>query len=379
MIEVISNEEFPNENNEKNYQKGEQTSLDGAIMVNFGNNTQEELKEEDELIIERKRYYVSENVFKEAKDNHVKINLFNQSKKSDNYEAQETKDNHVEMKLFNSSKKEHNYEEQFSMSPLFLNTYVHQIKTENTKKAEKEELIEDKDYNKVEEGMIEEEDCSKVEEGMKEEYKMELDEETKNEEETKRIKKEKQKRNNQRKKTDRKFDPRDRHDLKRKRIKSNWYKHLIGNLNKKLKLAKIPRVFQKLPQCTVTNVSIEENHIMLNLTLREMLTKNFDYLHKKGKALKKNKSNYEHNMSVLNYLEDKNKMKIYNELNLGKILNMKMKEIYNEYLASDEFQKSIKNLINEKKQYAFIHYYIQIAKNFIEYYELKHKNNKKTV
>ena len=167
--------------------------------------------------------------------------------------------------------------------------------------------------------------------------------------------------------------PRERPDLKIKRIKNNWYKHLNKNLNKILKQAKIPMVFKKIPQCVVQDVSIKENHIMLNLTLREMLTKNFELLHKKGKALKKNKSNYDHNKSVFNYLEAKNKVKIYNKLNLGKILNMKMKEIYKEYLASDEFQKSIQKLISEKKQNAYIHYYIQTAKNFIEYYELKAK------
>ena len=88
-------------------------SQEQAIMVNFGNNSQEELKEEDELNSERKRYFVSEKAFIETKDNHFEIYIFGPSEKSDNYEAQ------------------------FSKPPLFFNTHSPQINTGKEKKRKK--------------------------------------------------------------------------------------------------------------------------------------------------------------------------------------------------------------------------------------------------
>ena len=50
---------------------------------------------------------------------------------------------------------------------------------------------------------------------------------------------------------------------------------------------------------------------------------------------------------------------------------MKMKDIYKEYLASDEFQKSIEELIAEGKYYEYIHNYIEVAKNVLRFYNIE--------
>ena len=153
-------------------------------------------------------------------------------------------------------------------------------------------------------------------------------------------------------------------------------KFLIINLNKKLRDANLYKKFKKLPQYEISNVSIKENKKMLCMTLREMLTTTFDYLPHKKEDLIKSKKGVEHNKQILNFLESEKNKEIYDQLNLETILNMKMEEIFQEYLLSKEFQDSIKKLKNKKQPYAFIHYYIKTSKNFIEYYESKPKNDK---
>ena len=48
-----------------------------------------------------------------------------------------------------------------------------------------------------------------------------------------------------------------------------------------------------------------------------------------------------------------------------------MKDLYNEYLASDEFQKSIEELRDEGNYFEYIKNYISAAKNFNKYYEVE--------
>ena len=61
------------------------------------------------------------------------------------------------------------------------------------------------------------------------------------------------------------------------------------------------------------------------------------------------------------------------------ILNMKMEDIYNEFFDSKEYQDLIKELIEQKNDYYYIHLFIKKNKNFVEYYknakEPTNKNN----
>ena len=68
-----------------------------------------------------------------------------------------------------------------------------------------------------------------------------------------------------------------------------------------------------------------------------------------------------------------------NDERLEFILNMKMEDIYNEFFDSKEYQDLIKELIEQKNDYYYIHLFIKKNKNFVEYYknakEPTNKNN----
>ena len=97
------------------------------------------------------------------------------------------------------------------------------------------------------------------------------------------------------------------------------------------------------------------------MTLRELI---LDESFKKSNNKKdKDSSNWDNNKKILDYLDStKDCAEIKN------ILEMKLKDIYNEYLKSDEFQKSIQELIQDGRYYDYIRNYIEVAKNFVDYY-----------
>ena len=171
-------------------------------------------------------------------------------------------------------------------------------------------------------------------------------------------------------------EKKERDDNKRKRIKSNFCKYLIIALNEILKLVDPYFYFENISQYEVTDVSIKENKKIWNFTLKEFLSyKVFENIpHTKLKNKKKeikreiererNKKEWEHNIKILNLLEEKGN-KIIDE-----ILKEKMKDIYKQYLVSEVFQKSIEELRGEGKYYDFIHDYLTLAKNLLKYYEV---------
>lgn len=167
-----------------------------------------------------------------------------------------------------------------------------------------------------------------------------------------------------------------RNDHKLKRIKSNYCHHLIKCVNKKLKLNNIHHQFKKIPQCQVIDVAKRENKKVLNFTLKEfLLYKAFEKIsHKKLKErdkeiereIKREKAKrlWKENGQVLDIL------KVIKNENVEEILNIKMKDIYKEYLSSYEFQKSIEELKAEEKNYDYIHDYLILAKNVLKYYKV---------
>ena len=156
-------------------------------------------------------------------------------------------------------------------------------------------------------------------------------------------------------------------DIMRKRIKSDWCSKILINLNERLKPLNLS--FCRLSQCEITNVEKEENNKILKMTLKEfILYRPFDiYPQKKGKK-DKDIANWKKNKELLEFLE--NNKDICIKFNLDNILNTSMKDIYNEYLISDEFQKSIEELKDEGNYYEYIKKYMNTAKNLVDYYSL---------
>lgn len=163
--------------------------------------------------------------------------------------------------------------------------------------------------------------------------------------------------------------PRKRGDMPdnmRKKINTDFYQNLTKFINSKLKDPEAQQKnlkFSNFPQCIVANVTKELNKKIMNMALKELILddsfKNFNQLKERDIT------NYENNKAVINYLENK----YCKDVNYNIIMKMKMKDIYNEYLKSDEFQKSIEELKESGKFYfEYIKNYIEVAKNVVDYY-----------
>ena len=145
----------------------------------------------------------------------------------------------------------------------------------------------------------------------------------------------------------------------RKKIKSRFLKSLKNAINQKLKNAGAKLVFTYLPQSFVCNLSKKKNKEVSNMTLKQIFAKNFCY----GKKRKADLAKYEHNLFVLQYLE--NCQEISEKSNFNIIKNMKYSEIFNEYLKSKEFGLQISTLKQEKEDDKYIKDYIVKAINLI--------------
>ena len=163
--------------------------------------------------------------------------------------------------------------------------------------------------------------------------------------------------------------PRKRGDMPdnmRKKINTDFFKNLAKFINSKLKDPEAQQKnlkFSNFPQCIVANVTKELNKKIMNMALKELILddsfKNFNQLKERDIT------NYENNKAVINYLENK----YCKDVNYNIIMKMKMKDIYNEYLKSDEFQKSIEELKESGKFYfEYIKNYIEVANNVVHYY-----------
>ena len=105
------------------------------------------------------------------------------------------------------------------------------------------------------------------------------------------------------------------------------------------------------------------NKSILDLTLKELLSKNFCY-NNKGKNA--DLQRYNHNLFVLKYLE-KNK-DICEKSNFNIIKDMKYSQVFNEYLISKEFEFEISTLLQQRENDKYIKNYIIEARNFLNYY-----------
>lgn len=152
----------------------------------------------------------------------------------------------------------------------------------------------------------------------------------------------------------------------RKKIKSRFFKILKNIINHKLKLAGSKEFFSNLSQAFISNISRDKNREVLDLTFKEIFSKNFCEDSKAKKAIESNIKKYKHNLNVLEYLE--NNQEIAEKSNYNIFKNMKFYQIFNEYLRSKEFEKEITSLKIGKENDKYIRNYIIKAGSFIEFY-----------
>ena len=151
----------------------------------------------------------------------------------------------------------------------------------------------------------------------------------------------------------------DNQDNIRRKIKRAFFNNaLINKLNDKLKKNGSLKYFMKFPQFFVCDGNRNNNKIILDMTLLEMFEKKELYSNENEEGLFK----YEHNLKMVQSEE------IMENEEFKKILNKTFRELYTEYINSDEFNIDEINRLQEKKMGdEYINRYKYLAKNFLEF------------
>ena len=169
----------------------------------------------------------------------------------------------------------------------------------------------------------------------------------------------------------------------RKKIKARFHKAIKNIINDNLKKAGSKHFFSFLPQIFISSIARETNHQVLNLNYRELLQKDFvsDIDETKYKNKNVDYLKYKNNLRVLEYL-DKNP-EICKNSGFDIISRMKYRDLLDEYFKSDEFDKAIYKLREEKEEEDYINEYINKAKNYVKFFSelpaklYSNKNKKK--
>ena len=153
---------------------------------------------------------------------------------------------------------------------------------------------------------------------------------------------------------------RDNRDNIRKKIKRGFFNNaLINKLNDKLKSIRSNKYFMKFPQNFVKDICQKRNKEIINLTLKEIFEKEELYKQENEKGLE----NYLHNLRVIQSEEIKE-----NE-EFKKILGKTFRELYEEYINSDEFKiGEIGRLKKHKMKDDYIKKYVYYSRELIEFF-----------
>jgi len=145
----------------------------------------------------------------------------------------------------------------------------------------------------------------------------------------------------------------------RKKIKRGFFNNaLVKKLNDKLKSIGSHNYFEKFPQYFASDVNQKRNKEILNMTLLEIFEKKELYIHENEKGL----LNYSHNLNVVQSEEVKE-----NE-ELKKIFNKSFRELYEEYVHSNEFNIDEISRLKKKNGDEYVKNYIYLAKHLIEFF-----------
>ena len=125
----------------------------------------------------------------------------------------------------------------------------------------------------------------------------------------------------------------------------------MENLNEILKLSGSISYFQKFPQILVTNAIKKKNQGIWNMTPTQIF-KNKEFYDANTKK------NYEHNLKVIA------NEKIQNNKKIISVLNLKLCDLYDKYLASNEYEGEIQRLKNKNYDNNYISKFMYLANSF---------------
>ena len=146
----------------------------------------------------------------------------------------------------------------------------------------------------------------------------------------------------------------------RTKLKRAFLNALIKLLNEKLRSIGSKKFLTKFPRVLTGDITKERNKDIVNMDLGEIFTNEKLYINKNENGLK----NFFHNSKIVQSKEIKENIKF------KKYLNMTFRELYEEYICSNEF---LKDEINHLKQKGmgdkYIIRYKFMAKGLIEFFD----------
>ena len=152
----------------------------------------------------------------------------------------------------------------------------------------------------------------------------------------------------------------DNQDNIRKKVRRGFFNNaLIDKLNKKLFNYGSKKFFEKFPQKFVSDIDKKRNKKIFSMSLRDIFMKYELYI----RDIKNSLYNYYNNDKLLEIKE------IIEIREIKNILNKTIRELYMEYLNSEEFIIDEINRLKEKKMNDdYINRYIYIANHLIEFF-----------
>ena len=165
----------------------------------------------------------------------------------------------------------------------------------------------------------------------------------------------------------------------RKKIKARFHKSIKNIINENLKKAGSKYLFSFLPQIFISSISRQTNSQVLNLTYRQLLETDFvsNIDEDKYKNKKVDYSKYQNNLKVLEYLD--NNPDIYKTSGFDILGNMKYSDLLEQYFNSEEFDKALLKLKEEKEEDDYIEEYKNKAKTYVQFFSGSSNNSKNKI
>ena len=145
----------------------------------------------------------------------------------------------------------------------------------------------------------------------------------------------------------------------RKKIKRRFFNNaLIKKLNEKLRSIGSKQYLEKFSQYFVSDVNQKRNKEILDNTLLEIFEKKDLFINKNSSGLSK----YFHNLNVVHSEEIKENKEFKT------ILNKTYRDLYEEYINSDEFNIDEINIVKKNNEDEYLKRYIYFARHLIEFF-----------
>ena len=162
----------------------------------------------------------------------------------------------------------------------------------------------------------------------------------------------------QKKRRKKKGPRKDNSDNMRVKVKRSFYRYLRKKLNKILKKSGSKKYFDFIPSKFSSEINKKNCKLIVNMTLNEIFLYKNLYKNENEDGLRK----YKHNLNVVKSEEVKNNEK------LQEILNKTFRQLYEDYINSDDFKVDEINRLKKNNDEDYIEKFKITAKNLISFF-----------